>query len=138
MSLLVVGCAALFGGFGRIGELRVNWRVAAAFALAGLPAVFAGAAVNGLLPPAITFGGFAVLMVVAGLRMLVPTQRNGTACRIGTGPPDWRRCLSRCCCSAWTWPPRSAPPWSSSPSSSPNCSLFRELPRRKDIPCASE
>lgn len=95
MSLLVVGSAALFGSLGRIRDRRVNWRVAAAFALSGSPAAFAGAALNRLLPPAVTLGGFAVLMVVAGLRMLVSAQRTGTACRTGTGPPDWRRCLSR-------------------------------------------
>ncbi|MFC3961554.1 sulfite exporter TauE/SafE family protein [Nocardia jiangsuensis] len=94
MSLLVVGVAALAGSVGRIRDGRVNWRVAAMFALTGLPAAFAGSAVNRLLPAALTLGGFAVLMVVAGVRMLIRSQRTGTACRTGA-TVDWRRCASR-------------------------------------------
>ncbi|MVU78066.1 TSUP family transporter [Nocardia sp. ET3-3] len=95
MSLLVVGIAALFGSIGRIRNHQVQWRVAAVFAATGLPAAFAGSAVNRLLPPAVTLGGFAVLMVVAGLRMLSKSQRTGGACRTEGNALDWRRCVSR-------------------------------------------
>ena len=50
----------------------VDWRVAAAVGTAGIPAAFAGTAVNQLLPQHVVLLAFALLMVVAGIQMLRP------------------------------------------------------------------
>ncbi|MBF6134742.1 sulfite exporter TauE/SafE family protein [Nocardia otitidiscaviarum] len=95
MSLLVVGIAALFGSIGRVRKRQVQWRVAAIFAATGLPAAFVGSVVNRLLPPAVTLAGFAVLMVVSGVRMLSKSEGSGVACRTEGSTVDWRRCAAR-------------------------------------------
>ncbi|NMM85565.1 permease [Rhodococcus sp. SRB_17] len=95
MSLLVVGIASLFGAIPKVAARQVQWRLAAVFAATGLLAAFAGSAVNRILPPAVTMTGFAVVMVVAGIRMLSETSDVGTACRIEGAGINWRRCTSR-------------------------------------------
>lgn len=39
--------------------------------------------------------GFAVVMVVAGIRMLRDTGDTGTACKVGNEGINWRRCAPR-------------------------------------------
>lgn len=39
--------------------------------------------------------GFAVVMIVAGIRMLLDHADTGTACEIGDSGINWRRCASR-------------------------------------------
>lgn len=95
MSLLVVGIASLFGAIPKIAARQVQWRVAGVFAATGFVAAFAGSAVNRALPPAVTMAGFAVVMVVAGIRMLLQTSSVGTACRVEGSSVNWRRCTSR-------------------------------------------
>lgn len=95
MSLLVVGISALVAAVPKIRSGRVQWRVAAVFAVTGLPAAFAGGAVNRLLPSALVLAGFAVVMVAAGARMLSSEGDIGTACRVEGSTVNWRRCTSR-------------------------------------------
>ncbi|MFI6571235.1 sulfite exporter TauE/SafE family protein [Nocardia fluminea] len=95
MSLLVVGVSALFGAIPKVRSGLVQWRVAGMFALTGLPAAFAGSAVNKALPAPLTLAGFAVVMIAAGARMLSGAGGIGTACRVEGSTVDWRRCTSR-------------------------------------------
>lgn len=95
MSLIVVGIASLFGAIPKIRTDLVQWRVAAVFALSGFLAAFAGSAVNRLLPETVTLAGFAIVMIVAGVRMLWSTEGTGTACRVEGSTINWRRCTSR-------------------------------------------
>ncbi len=39
--------------------------------------------------------GFAVVMIVAGIRMLQDTGDTGTACKVGNEGINWRRCAPR-------------------------------------------
>ncbi|RBO82431.1 sulfite exporter TauE/SafE family protein [Nocardia puris] len=95
MSLLVVGLSALAGAVPKMRSGRVQWRVAAVFAVAGLPAAFAGSAANRALPPALALAGFALVMIAAGARMLASEDSIGTACRVDGSTVNWRRCTSR-------------------------------------------
>lgn len=95
MSLLVVGVSALVGAIPKIRSGLVQWRVAGVFAVTGLPAAFAGSAVNRYLPPSLTLAGFAVVMIAAGTRMLASDDSIGTACRVDESTINWRRCASR-------------------------------------------
>lgn len=96
MSLLVVGTASLFGAVPKIRGSQVQWRVAAVFAVTGFLAAFAGSAVNRLLPSAVTLGGFALVMIASGIRMLTSTEGVGIACAVeGSSTINWRRCISR-------------------------------------------
>ncbi len=52
----------------------IDWSVAMAVGLAGVPAALAGTALNALLPQPVLLIGFGLLMVAAGLRMLRPLR----------------------------------------------------------------
>ncbi|MGU3503340.1 sulfite exporter TauE/SafE family protein [Mycobacterium sp. C31M] len=95
MSLFVVGAASTVGAMPRISAGQVQWRLAAVFALVGMPATYLGATVGGHLPQSVLLAGFAVVMVLAGIRMLQDDRKIGTACAVGDSGIDWRRCASR-------------------------------------------
>ncbi|MGB3484268.1 MAG: sulfite exporter TauE/SafE family protein [Mycobacterium sp.] len=95
ISLIVVGTASAVGALPRIRAGQVQWRLAAIFALAGIPATIAGAALGARLPQSVLLIGFAAVMILAGARMLSSTAAVGIACRIGDSGIDWRRCASR-------------------------------------------
>lgn len=95
ISLLVVGVASAVGAVPRIRAGQVQWRLAAVFAAAGIPATFAGTAISTRLPQAALLLGFAAVMVAAGVRMLSGTTSTGTACDVGDDGIDWRRCAPR-------------------------------------------
>ncbi|QDQ95367.1 sulfite exporter TauE/SafE family protein [Rhodococcus sp. WB9] len=95
ISLLVIGVASLAGAVPKIREHQVNWRMAGVFAACGIPATFAGSAVGRLLPQSVVMVGFAAVMVVAGIRMLMDRGDTGTACEVGDSGIDWRRCAPR-------------------------------------------
>ena len=65
------------------------------FAACGVPATFAGSAVGRLLPQSVVMIGFAAVMIVAGIRMLMDRGDTGTACEVGDSGIDWRRCAPR-------------------------------------------
>jgi len=79
ISLIVVGVASAVGALPKIRARQIQWRLAGTFAATGIPATFAGSAVGRLLPKRALLIGFAVVMVIAGARML--------ADRGDTGPP---------------------------------------------------
>ncbi|QTJ65239.1 sulfite exporter TauE/SafE family protein [Rhodococcus sp. ZPP] len=95
ISLLVIGVASLAGAIPKIRDHQVNWRMAGVFAACGIPATFAGSAVGRLLPQSVVLIGFAAVMVVAGIRMLMDRGDTGTACEVGDSGIDWRRCAPR-------------------------------------------
>ena len=94
-SLLVVGITALVALLPRLRTGQVVCRIAVLFGGAGAATAFAGAAVNRLLPDAVTLTLFAALMVVAALRMLRGGPASGAACATDAGTVNWRRCLPR-------------------------------------------
>jgi uncharacterized membrane protein YfcA len=94
VSLIVVGIAALVGAVPKLRARQIEWRLSGVFSAAGIPATFVGGAVGRLLPEAILMIGFAVMMVIAGIRMLADPGTGGTACRTGRSGINWRRCAA--------------------------------------------
>jgi uncharacterized membrane protein YfcA len=94
VSLIVVGIAAAVGAVPKLRARQVEWRLSAVFSAAGIPATFVGGAVGRLLPEAGLMSGFAVVMVIAGIRMLADPGSGGTACRTGGKGINWRRCAA--------------------------------------------
>lgn len=80
-SLVVVGAAAAVGAVSRMRAGNVRWDIAAVFGGAGVATSFAGAWLNHRLPDDVVLIGFAVLMVVVGLRMLSGRGATDTATR---------------------------------------------------------
>lgn len=95
VSLIVVGLASAVGVAPRVRARQVQWRLAAIFAGAGIPATFVGTAIGAHMPQQALLIGFAVVMVAAGTRMLSGTARMGTACDVGDEGINWRRCAPR-------------------------------------------
>ncbi|WP_435277520.1 sulfite exporter TauE/SafE family protein [Rhodococcus yananensis] len=95
VSLLVVGTASAVALIPRIRARRIQWRLAAVFAAAGIPATFVGSAVGRLLPQSAVLLGFAGVMIISGLRMLSDNDGVGTSCRTTESGIDWRRCTMR-------------------------------------------
>ena len=73
----------------------MQWRLAAIFGATGAAAAFGGTAVNRLLDPAVVLLGFAVVMVVAALRMLRSSDDAGGSCALPGGGVNWRSCLPK-------------------------------------------
>jgi len=92
-SLLVVGISSAAAVLPRLKQ--VQWRLAAVFGVTGAAAAFGGAAVNRLLDPAVVLVGFAVVMVVAALRMLRSSDYVGGSCALPGGGVNWRSCLPK-------------------------------------------
>ncbi|MCV7282157.1 sulfite exporter TauE/SafE family protein [Mycolicibacterium flavescens] len=95
VSLIVVAAASAVGVLPKIRAGQVRWRMAAIFATAGVPATVVGSTVSRHLPESAVLIGFAVVMVVAGLRMLTDQANTGTACEVRSGQVNWRRCAPR-------------------------------------------
>ncbi len=95
VSLIVVGAASAVGVLPKVLAGQVQWRMAAMFAAAGIPATIVGSAISRHLPEPALLIGFAALMVVAGARLLLDDGRTGTACAVKTGKVNWRRCVPR-------------------------------------------
>lgn len=94
-SLIVIGVASAFGAVPKVLAHQVQWRLAAIFAAAGIPATFLGTAIGRQLPQPVLLTGFALVMAVAGIRMLQDKGDTGTACRVGDAGINWRRCAPR-------------------------------------------
>jgi hypothetical protein len=73
----------------------VQWRLAAVFGLAGVPAAFAGAAASRQLEPRIVLTCFSLLMVAAAIRMLQEQPELGTDCALPSGRVNWASCLPK-------------------------------------------
>ncbi|BBX08829.1 sulfite exporter TauE/SafE family protein [Mycolicibacterium aichiense] len=95
MSLIVVGTASAVGALPKIRAGQVQWRLAAIFAAAGIPATFVGTAIGRQLPQSALLIGFAGVMVVAGIRLLQDNGDTGTACKVGDSGINWRHCAPR-------------------------------------------
>lgn len=95
ISLIVIGIASAVGAAPKVIAHQVQWRLAAIFAAAGIPATFLGTAIGRHLPQPVLLSGFALVMVVAGIRMLQDKGDKGTACRVEGAGINWRRCAPR-------------------------------------------
>ena len=95
IALIVIAIASAVGSLPKARAGQVNWRLAAVFAAAGIPATFAGSFLGDRLPEAVIMVGFAVVMIVAGVRMLSDNGHPGGACEVGDGGINWRRCAPR-------------------------------------------
>ncbi|KUI30603.1 permease [Mycobacterium sp. IS-1742] len=95
ISLIVVAAASVVGVLPKIRAGQVRWRLAGIFAAAGVPATVAGSAIGRHLPQSVLLIGFAVVMVVAGIRLLTDQENTGTACEVRGGRVNWRRCAPR-------------------------------------------
>jgi uncharacterized membrane protein YfcA len=95
ISLIVIGVASAVGAAPKALAGQVQWRLAGIFAAVGIPAAFLGSTVGERLPQAAILLGFAVVMLVAGVRMLMDSGDTGTACTVGNKGIDWRRCAPR-------------------------------------------
>ncbi|MGE2690532.1 sulfite exporter TauE/SafE family protein [Mycolicibacterium pulveris] len=95
MSLIVVAAASAVGVLPKIRARQIRWRMAAIFGAAGIPASIAGSAISRHLPESALLIGFAIVMVVAGIRMLADQDNTGTACKVDAGQVNWRRCAPR-------------------------------------------
>ena len=95
VSLMVIGTASAVGAVPKVRAGHVQWRLAAVFAAAGIPATFAGAALGSHLSQPTLLIGFAAVMVLAGVRILSGDGHTGTACEIRDGGINWRRCAPR-------------------------------------------
>lgn len=95
MSLVVVGVASAVGALPKVAARQVQWRLAAVFAGAGIPATFVGGAMGRHLPESVLLVGFALVMVVAGVRLLQEAGQTGTACAVGDAGINWRHCAPR-------------------------------------------
>ena len=94
-SLLVVGVSAVTAVLPRIRAGQVQWRLALVVGGSGVPAAFAGTAVNHLLDPRVVLLGFAVVMVAAALGMLRGQPEAGGDCALPDGGVNWRGCLPK-------------------------------------------
>ena len=94
-SLLVVGISSATALLPPLRKGRVQWRLAGVFGTAEAVSAFAGAAVNRLLDSRLVLVGLAVLLVVAGVRMLQEQATAGGDCALPDGGINWRRCLPK-------------------------------------------
>ncbi|MDP3852041.1 MAG: sulfite exporter TauE/SafE family protein [Luteolibacter sp.] len=74
LSLLIVGTAACIGAWQRARAGEVHFRAAGMFVLAGTLGAVLGSKLTPLLSPTALMITFACLMVVVGLRMLLPRR----------------------------------------------------------------
>lgn len=93
-SLVVVGASSAVAVLPRLRS-GVNWRLALVIGAAGTATAYIGAAVNRLLDPTILLFSFAALMVLAGIRMLMPATSTGGSCALPGGGINWRSCLPK-------------------------------------------
>lgn len=94
-SLLVIGVASATGAIPKVRAKLIEWRLAAIFAATGIVGTLVGSVLGSHLPEAAVMIGFAIVMIIAGARMLRSTDDVGTACKTGSSGIDWRRCAPR-------------------------------------------
>ena len=93
-SLMVVGAASAVAVLPRLRH-GVNWRLAAIIGTAGVATAYLGALVNRMMDPQVLLVAFAVIMVVAGVRMFLTTRAAGGPCALPDGGTNWRSCLPK-------------------------------------------
>ncbi|HET8878159.1 MAG TPA: sulfite exporter TauE/SafE family protein [Arthrobacter sp.] len=92
-SLVVVGASSAVAVVPRLRS--VNWRLAAIIGAAGTATAYLGAYVNRLLDQKILLLAFAAIMIIAGIRMMLPTKTAGGSCALPGGGVHWRSCLPK-------------------------------------------
>jgi len=80
-ALVIVAISSAGALLPRLRGGQIRWPVATVFAIGGVPAALAGAAVGHRLPAHLLMPGFAVLMVVVAVRMLRDARPVGQGCR---------------------------------------------------------
>jgi hypothetical protein len=96
MSLLVVGISSATALIPRLRQRdEIAWRIAAIVGVSGGAAAFAGAAVNRLLSPRVVLLGFALVMALAGVRMLREDGEGSGDCSLADGGVNWKGCLPK-------------------------------------------
>lgn len=93
-SLVVVGASSAVAVLPRLRG-GVNWRLAIIIGAAGTATAYLGAYVNRLLDPKALLLAFAAIMVIAGIRMMMPTKAAGGSCALPAGGVNWRSCLPK-------------------------------------------
>lgn len=86
VSLIVIGIASAVEAMPKMRAGQVQWRLAAVFAAAGIPATFLGTALGKHLPQPVLLSGFAVVMV-----------STGAGAHPAPSPPDWPSACSPDC-----------------------------------------
>ncbi len=84
-SLLIVGLSALVGVLGYISAQRVCWRLGLGFALAGIPAAWAGTYANHRVDPNLLLLGFSIVMTVAAAALVADLARSTRSTRLTSG-----------------------------------------------------
>ncbi|WP_400160093.1 sulfite exporter TauE/SafE family protein [Arthrobacter sp. BPSS-3] len=92
-SLVVVGASSAVAVVPRLRN--VNWRLAVIIGAAGTATAYLGAYVNRLLDQKVLLLAFAAIMVIAGVRMMIPTKAAGGSCALPGGGVHWRSCLPK-------------------------------------------
>lgn len=92
-SLVVVGASSAVAVVPRLRN--VNWRLAVIIGAAGTATAYLGAYVNRLLDQKVLLLAFAAIMVIAGIRMMMPTKAAGGSCALPGGGVHWRSCLPK-------------------------------------------
>ncbi|MFS0718507.1 sulfite exporter TauE/SafE family protein [Arthrobacter sp. 1P04PC] len=92
-SLVVVGASSAVAVVPRLRN--VNWRLAVIIGAAGTATAYLGAYVNRLLDQKVLLLAFAAIMVIAGIRMMMPTKTAGGSCALPGGGVHWRSCLPK-------------------------------------------
>ncbi|MDY7528235.1 MULTISPECIES: sulfite exporter TauE/SafE family protein [unclassified Cryobacterium] len=93
-SLIVVGAASAVAVLPRLRR-GVHWRLAFIIGVAGVATAYLGTTVNRMLDQRVLLGAFSVIMVIAGVRMFLPTRSAGGPCALPGGRVNWRSCLPR-------------------------------------------
>lgn len=75
-SLIIVGVTAVVGAAGHARAGNVRWRTGLTFGVTGIAAAVAGSVANRHVPPHVLLLGFAGLMVVTAVGMLVQPRRG--------------------------------------------------------------
>ncbi|MDN3935925.1 sulfite exporter TauE/SafE family protein [Arthrobacter sp. YD4] len=92
-SLVVVGASSAVAVVPRLRN--VNWRLAVIIGAAGTATAYLGTYVNRLLDQKVLLLAFAAIMVIAGVRMMMPTKAAGGSCALPGGGVHWRSCLPK-------------------------------------------
>jgi uncharacterized membrane protein YfcA len=78
-SLIIVGATAVVGAAGHARAGNVRWRTGLIFGVTGIVTAVAGSVANRHVPPHVLLLGFAGLMVVTALGMLIQPRRGTRA-----------------------------------------------------------
>ncbi|MDN5878875.1 sulfite exporter TauE/SafE family protein [Arthrobacter sp. AOP36-A1-22] len=93
-SLVVVGASSTMAVLPRIRR-DVDWRLALVIGVTGGATAFAGTAVNSLMDQQVLLIVFAAIMVLAGIRMLLPVGSRAGHDYAADGTIIWRRRLPK-------------------------------------------